>query len=72
MLSCVTDIKKMSHLLLVFEVEISALSHLQESVKVVRLKRQLAEESAELILSSSCCNTTSPIRLRSFLLSCFF
>lgn len=32
----------------------------------------LAEKSAELILSSSCCNTTSPIRLRSFLLSCFF
>lgn len=43
-----------------------------ESVKVVRLERQLAEESAELIPSSSCCNTTSPIRLRSFLLSCFF
>lgn len=53
------------------EVEISALPH-PESVKIVRLERQLAEESAELILSSSCCNTTSPIRLRSFLLSCFF
>ena len=69
---CGIEIKKISHLLLLFEVEISALPHPQESVKAVRLERLLAEESAELILSSSCCNTTSPIRLRSFLLSCLF
>lgn len=69
---CGIEIKKMSHLLLVFEVEISAFPQPQESMKLVRLESQLAEESAELILSSSYCNTTSPIRLRSFLLSCLF
>lgn len=40
---CGIEIKKMSRLLPVFEVAISALLHSQESVKVVRLKRQLAE-----------------------------
>lgn len=69
---CGIEIERMSHLLLFFEVEISAFPHSQESVKVAKLERQLAEGSAELILSSSCCSTTSPIRLRFFLLSCFF
>lgn len=33
---------------------------------------KLAEETAELMLLSSCCNTTFTVRLRYFLLSCFF
>lgn len=58
--------------LLLFEVLISALLCPQESMNIVMLERQLAEEDAELLLPSSYCNTTFPIRLRPFILSRFF
>lgn len=60
-----------SHLLILFEVAISALSHPCESVQVIGTEKQLAEGSSEVIPSSYCCATTSPIRLRSLSLSCF-
>jgi len=46
---CGIEIKRIAHLLLVFEVEISAMPYPQESVKVVRLERPLAVGSAEFI-----------------------
>lgn len=60
-----------SHLLIVFEVAISVLSHPCESMQVVGIERQLAEGSSAVIPPSCCCATTSPIRLRSLSLSCF-
>lgn len=53
--------------LLVFKVK----PHPWESVKVVRLERELAEENEELILPNSCCNATS-VRLKYFLLGFSF